>query len=141
MTGIPNLEETTKEGNGKPSYSRSLTSNEGNTHQNVHGELAASIRDVVHAEDINSDIPEKRGQINGEESWGDCEDKEGTHNSAMNNQAAEGSLPCTWQGIGNGVGPSTQGDKTHFDKFRVSSKLGFAVLQQTSLASNELQRE
>ncbi|KAF5184860.1 hypothetical protein FRX31_025553, partial [Thalictrum thalictroides] len=76
MSGIPNLEETTNEGNGKPSYSRSLTSNEGNTHQNVHGELAASIHDVVHAEDINSDIPEKRGQINGEESWGDCEDEE-----------------------------------------------------------------
>ncbi|KAF5194818.1 hypothetical protein FRX31_015595, partial [Thalictrum thalictroides] len=141
MSGIPNLEETTKEGNCKPSYSRSLTSNEGNTHQNVHGELAASIRDVVHAKDINSDIPEKRGQINGEESWGDCEDEEGTHNSAKNNQAAEDSLPSTWQRIGNGVGPNTQGDKINFDQFRVSSELGLAALQQTSLASNELQRE
>ncbi|KAF5207609.1 hypothetical protein FRX31_002803, partial [Thalictrum thalictroides] len=120
MSGIPNLEETTKEGNGKPSYSRSLTSNEGNTHQNVYGELAASICDVVHAEDINSDIPKKRGQINGEESWGDCEDEEGTDNSAMNNQAAEDSLPI---------------------QFRVSSELGLVALQQTSLASNELQRE
>ncbi|KAF5193299.1 hypothetical protein FRX31_017114 [Thalictrum thalictroides] len=75
-------------GKGRPSYSRNLTSKEGNIHQNVHGELVDSMLDVVHAEDLNTDHPEKRSQINGKESWGDCEDEEGTHNTAMNKQAA-----------------------------------------------------
>ncbi|KAF5185928.1 hypothetical protein FRX31_024485 [Thalictrum thalictroides] len=54
-----------------------------------------------HDHGSNTEHPEKRSQINDKESWGDCEDEEGTHNTAMNKQASEDSLPSTCPGIGN----------------------------------------
>ncbi|KAF5192897.1 hypothetical protein FRX31_017517 [Thalictrum thalictroides] len=104
-------------------------------------------------------------QINGVKSWGDIEEDEGTYKLAMNMQVTVEkeqhhhgkSLPITCPETCNGACPSSQEDETNLDQVRVSSELGnygihspkhfnsnnenLAALLQTTLASNEIQRD